>query len=52
MARCNNYSIYDMNLNLNEFEFNLPYIYFIDDVQIVHKKNGQTRYKRIKIEYR
>lgn len=48
MVRCNNYSVYDMNLNLEEFKLKLPYIFFIDCIQIVYQNNDQIRFKRIK----
>lgn len=48
MFRCNNYSIYDMDLNLNEFKSKLPKIFFIDSIHLGYINNDEYRFKRIK----
>lgn len=50
MVRCNNYTIYNLNLDLKKFKSDLPYMYFIDDIKMGYKNKDKYRFERVKIE--
>jgi hypothetical protein len=48
MIRCNNYYIYDLNFDINKFKLNLPFIFYVQYMDLSYKNNHDIRYKRIK----